>query len=103
MDVSLIYALSEIKTQGLWRSESNFRDKRPETFKSHETKTVPGKPGRKESISYDHTNLAILLLHLHPNVGRDVRAAAHSITTFGNLERKLKVQFLSLTEEELSI
>jgi len=41
-------------------------------FKSLETKTVPGKPGRKEFIRYDNPNLALLLLHLRPNLCRDV-------------------------------
>jgi len=72
-------------------------------FKSHETKTVPGKPGRKEFICCDNPNLALLLLHLRPNLCRDVRTAAHIITTIGNLERKLKVQPLCLREEVSSL
>jgi hypothetical protein len=35
-------------------------------FKSHETKTVPGKTGRKDFIRYDNLNLALLLLQLRP-------------------------------------
>jgi len=57
MDGWTIRALSEIKTRSLWRPESNFRDTRPQMFKSHEIKTVPGKSGRKEFIRYDNPQI----------------------------------------------
>jgi hypothetical protein len=72
-------------------------------FKFPEPKTVPGKPGRKEFIRYDNLNLALLLLHLRPNLCRDMRTAAHIITTIDNLERKLKVHPVSLREEVSSL